>query len=110
VLYFIAGVFMIENPVAAAVGWTLLVAACLLVGGILRIVLSVAERFDGWPWMLLSGVIALLLGASIWRQWPLSGQWVIGLFVGVEVLFSGLSWLMLGLEVGSTPRAAHHGG
>ena len=106
VLYFIAGVFMIENPTAAAVGLTLLVAACLLVGGILRIVLSVTERFDGWGWMLLNGVIALLLGVSIWRQWPLSGLWVIGLFVGVELLFSGLSWVMLGLAVGSRPKAA----
>ncbi len=106
VVYFIAGVFMIENPIAAAVGLTLLVAACLLVGGILRIVLSVAERFDGWRWMLLNGLISLLLGVSIWRQWPLSGQWVIGLFVGIEILFSGLSWLMLGLAVRSTPRAA----
>jgi uncharacterized membrane protein HdeD (DUF308 family) len=96
---------MIENPVAAAVGLTLLVAACLLVGGILRIVLSVAERFDGWRWLLLNGIISLLLGLSIWRQWPLSGQWVIGLFVGIEILFSGLSWLMLGLAVRAT-RAA----
>jgi uncharacterized membrane protein HdeD (DUF308 family) len=106
VLYFIAGLFMIENPVATAVGLTLVVAACLLVGGILRIVLSVAERFDGWRWMLLNGAISLLLGVSIWRQWPLSGLWVIGLFVGIEIFFSGLSWLMLGLAVRSTPRAA----
>ena len=97
---------MIENPIAAAVGLTLVVAACLLIGGILRIVLSVAERFDGWRWVLLNGVISLFLGISIWRQWPLSGQWVIGLFVGIEILFSGLSWLMLGLAVHSTPRAA----
>jgi uncharacterized membrane protein HdeD (DUF308 family) len=106
VLYFIAGVFMIENPVAAAMGLTLLVAACLLVGGILRIALSVAERFEGWRWMLANGVIALLLGICIWRQWPFSGQWVIGLFVGIEILFSGLSWVMLGLAARSTPRAA----
>jgi uncharacterized membrane protein HdeD (DUF308 family) len=106
VLYFIAGVFMIENPIASAVGLTLLVAACLLVGGILRIILSVAERFDGWRWVLLNGVISLLLGVSIWRQWPLSGQWVIGLFVGIEMLLSGLSWVMLGLPAHSRPRAA----
>jgi uncharacterized membrane protein HdeD (DUF308 family) len=105
VLYFIAGLFMIENPVAAAVGLTLLVAACLLVGGILRIIFSVAERFDGWRWMLLNGLVSLLLGFSIWSQWPLSGQWVIGLFVGIEILFSGLSWLMLGLAVSPTHRA-----
>jgi uncharacterized membrane protein HdeD (DUF308 family) len=106
VLYLITGLFMIENPLVAAMGLTLLVAACLLVGGILRIVLSVIERFDGWGWAFLNGIVSLLLGTAIWRQWPLSGLWVIGLFVGIEILFSGLSWVMLGLAVRSTPRGA----
>lgn len=104
VLYLIVGVFMIDNPVETAVGLTLLVAAGLLVGGILRTVLSVVERFDGWGWALLNGVVSLVLGAAIWRQWPLSGLWIIGLFVGIEMLFSGVSWVMLGLAVRSTPR------
>ena len=105
VLYLIAGVFMIDNPEAAALALTLMVAACLLVGGLLRIILSVAERFDGWGWVFLNGLISLLLGTAIWRQWPLSGLWVIGLFVGIEMLFSGLSWVMLGLAARVTPRA-----
>jgi uncharacterized membrane protein HdeD (DUF308 family) len=106
VLYLIAGLFMIDNPLAAALSLTLLVAACLLVEGILRIVISLVERFEGWGWSLLSGVISLLLGVAIWRQWPLDGLWVIGLFVGIEMMFSGLSWLMLGLAVRSPARAA----
>src|SRR5262249_21550997 len=96
VLYFITGVFMIENPLEAALSLTVLVAACLLIGGILRIILSLVERFDGWGWMVLNGIVAVLLGAAIWRQWPFSGLWVIGLFVGIEMLFCGLSWVMLG--------------
>ncbi len=105
VLYLIVGVFMIDHPIEAAAAVTLLVAIGLLASGILRIVLSLVERFDGWGWMLLSGVISFVLGTAIWRQWPLSGLWVIGLFVGIEMLSSGLSWLMLGLAVRSLPRA-----
>jgi len=104
VLYLIVGVFMIDNPVETAMGLTLLVAAGLLVGGILRIVLSLVERFDGWGWALLNGIVALVLGIAIWRQWPLSGLRFIGLFVGIEMIFSGLSWMMLGLAVRSTPK------
>jgi uncharacterized membrane protein HdeD (DUF308 family) len=107
VLYLIAGLFMIDNPLAAALSLTLLVAACLLVGGILRIVISLVERFEGWGWSLLSGAISLLLGVAIWRQWPLDGLWVIGLFVGIEMMFSGLAWLMLGLAVRSPAKAEH---
>jgi len=69
-------------------------------------VMSLVDRFEGWGWSLLSGIISLLLGLAIWRQWPLSGLWVIGLFVGIEMLFSGLSWLMLGLAVRSPAKAA----
>jgi uncharacterized membrane protein HdeD (DUF308 family) len=106
VLYLIVGIFMVDHPAEAALGVTLLVALGLFAGGILRIVMSVIERFEGWEWMLLSGVVSFLLGAAIWRQWPLSGLWVIGLFVGIEMLSSGLSWVMLGLAVRSTPREA----
>ena len=105
VLYLIVGVFMIDHPVEAALGVTLLVALGLLASGIIRIIVSVVERFDGWGWMLLSGIVSFLLGAAIWRQWPLSGLWVIGLFVGIEMLCSGMSWMMLGLAVrASTPK------
>jgi len=104
-LYLIVGVFMIDHPVETALGVTLLVAVGLLVSGILRVVMSLVERFDGWGWMLLCGIVSVLLGMGIWGQWPLSGLWVIGLFVGIEMLSSGLSWLMLGLAVRSPPRA-----
>jgi uncharacterized membrane protein HdeD (DUF308 family) len=106
VLYVIAGVFMIQNPLEAALGLTILVAVCLLAGGIMRIVMSVFERFEGWGWVFLTGLISTLLGAAIWRQWPLSGLWVIGLFVGIELLMSGISWLMLGLALRSSTKPA----
>jgi uncharacterized membrane protein HdeD (DUF308 family) len=98
-LYFIAGMFMIQNPLEAVVGLSFLVAICLLAGGAVRIIYALLERFEGWVWVLLNGIISLLLGAAIWSQWPLSGLWVIGLFVGIEMLFSGISWVTLGLSV-----------
>ena len=107
VLYLVIGVFMIDHPVETAVSVTLLLAVGLLATGILRMVVSVIERFDGWGWMLLGGVVSFLLGVAIWRQWPLSGLRFIGLFVGIEMLCSGLSWLMLGLAVHSTWNIAH---
>lgn len=106
VLYLVVGVFTMENPFEAAMALSLLVAASLLVGGVLRIIVSAIERFDGWGWALLNGIVSALLGTAIWRQWPLSGFWVIGLFVGVEMLLSGLSWVMLGLNLRPTSRVA----
>jgi uncharacterized membrane protein HdeD (DUF308 family) len=55
--------------------------------------------------VLLNGVVTLVLGIMIWRQWPLSGLWVIGLFVGIEMIFYGWSLVMLALAGRSMPRA-----
>jgi uncharacterized membrane protein HdeD (DUF308 family) len=98
-LYLIVGLFMLEDPVQAAVVLTLLLAACFIVGGLLRIIFSVVDRFPGWPWVLVNGVVDLLLGVFVWNRWPESGLWVIGLFVGIDLLFHGWSWMFLALTV-----------
>jgi uncharacterized membrane protein HdeD (DUF308 family) len=98
-LYLITGLFMLEDPVQAAVVLTLLLAASFFVGGLLRIIFSLVERFPSWPWVLLNGVVDLILGVLIWRKWPESSLWVIGLFVGIDLLFHGWSWIILALTV-----------
>ena len=97
-LYLLIGVFMLEGPVQAAAVLTLLFAASFLTGGLLRIIFSLIERFPAWPWVLLHGVVDLFLGALIWNRWPESSLWVIGLFVGIDLLFHGWSWIVLSLS------------
>jgi uncharacterized membrane protein HdeD (DUF308 family) len=99
ILYLIIGLLMINHPLQAAAGITLMVAAFLMVGGMFRIIVSVTERFESWGWILLNGVVTLLLGILLWRQWPLSGLWAIGIFVGIQMIFSGFSWIMLSMTV-----------
>ncbi len=52
-------------------------------------------RFPHWGWVLFNGIITLILGIIIWRQWPVSGLWVIGLFIGIDLIISGWAWIML---------------
>ena len=54
--------------------------------------------------MLLNGCITLLLGLLINRQWPDSALWVIGLFVGIEMIFNGWGWIMLSLGLKRSKR------
>jgi uncharacterized membrane protein HdeD (DUF308 family) len=98
-LYLIVGLFILEDSERAAAVLTLLLAAAFFVGGLLRIVFSVALRFPAWPWVLLNGVVNLFLGALIMRGWPASGLWVIGLFVGIDLLFHGWTWIVQALAV-----------
>ena len=93
ILHLVLGGFIIANPAASAQALTLLIAFLLIFGGIFRIIMAIAERFQNWGWLLFNGVIILLLGISIWRHWPYSGLWVIGLFIGIELLLNGW-WLM----------------
>ena len=96
-LYLIVGLFMIEDPVRAATVLTLLIMASFFVGGVLRVIFSLAVRFPAWPWVLLNGVVDLILGVLILNDWPESSLWVIGLFVGIDLLFHGWSWVILAL-------------
>ena len=96
-LYLVAGTMIILNPAATAVTLTLLISMLLIFGGIFRIATALSVRFHNASWLLLHGIINIMLGISIWQSWPLSGLWVIGLFVGVDMIFNGWSLIMLGL-------------
>jgi uncharacterized membrane protein HdeD (DUF308 family) len=98
-LYLFTGLFMLEHPVRAAAVLTLLLGASFLVGGLLRILFSFAVQFPGWPWVLLNGVVDLILGGIILTDWPGSSLWVIGVFVGIDLIFHGWSWVILATTV-----------
>ncbi len=97
VLYTMVGFIIISQPEDAAIQLTLLIALFLMVGGIFRIVFSISEQFAGWGWVLLNGAVTFMLGMLIFKGWPLSGQWVIGLFIGIELIMNGFAWIMLSL-------------
>jgi len=106
VLHVIVGALMIEHPLRAAEGLTIMLAVAFLFGGVARLVYSATHSFSGRGWVVLNGFVTLFLGFSIWQQWPESSLWVIGLFVGIDLIFTGISWVMLGLAVKSTGPAS----
>lgn len=103
-LYLVVGLMIVANPAATAVTLTLLIAVFLIFGGVFRVVAAVIMPFPNRIWLLLHGAINLLLGISIWKSWPLSGLWVIGLFVGIEMICNGWSLVMLGLAAKRIPN------
>jgi uncharacterized membrane protein HdeD (DUF308 family) len=91
------GVIFVERPLISAVEWTLVLAFFFVAGGLIRTVAAVCLRYTAWGWSFLNGMVTLVLGVLIWRGWPGTGLWVIGTLVGIELIFSGWSWVMLGL-------------
>jgi len=103
VLHAVVGVIMIDQPGLTAAGFTLMLAMFLMVGGLVRIIVSVVHHFPQWGWVLLNGIVTLLLGILIWRNWPEVSLWVIGTFVGVDLVFNGWSWVMLAVAARRLP-------
>ena len=110
--YAIGGLMLIANPLAASVILTFLLGAALIASGVVRIF----QAFQYWHWfgglLLASGIIGIVAGLVILAKWPISGLWVIGFLVGVDLLIHGFWWLLLGWHTyttgdePSTPEAA----
>ncbi|HEV3374951.1 MAG TPA: DUF308 domain-containing protein [Candidatus Acidoferrum sp.] len=98
ILYIFVGVYLLVHPVAGLASLTLALAIYLFAKGVLELILSFRLRpMPGSGWLLFDGIITLVLAVMIWRTWPSSTEWVVGTLVGVSMLFSGISRLMLSL-------------
>jgi uncharacterized membrane protein HdeD (DUF308 family) len=98
ILYIIAGFVAFENPLLTAAWLTLILGAALCASGIVRIFLSFnMQHGSPWIWVVVSGVITLLLGLIILAHWPVSSLWTLGIFLGVDLVFAGASWIGIGI-------------
>jgi uncharacterized membrane protein HdeD (DUF308 family) len=98
--YIFFGVYLIARPALGVASLTLVLASLFLVEGILNIVLFFGIRtLRGSSWVLIDGIITLLLGLMIYTQWPSSSAWAIGTLVGVSMIISGVTRVMLSLAV-----------
>ncbi len=99
-LMVVAGSFMMTQPVAGLASITLLLVAYLVAAGLGELIMALQLRpADGWGWMLFNGIITLLLGMMLWRQFPLSGAWAIGILFGIKMIFSGWALVFIGRSV-----------
>ncbi|MGY8768929.1 MAG: HdeD family acid-resistance protein [Pirellulales bacterium] len=100
ILMSLCGISLLLHPFIGMAIIALMMAVFFVVEGLWKIYTSFSYKpAPGWLMMLLSGVITLFLGGMIWRQWPLSGVWAVGILVGVDLLCTGASMLVLGLTL-----------
>jgi uncharacterized membrane protein HdeD (DUF308 family) len=100
VAYGVIGFYILANPVAGLASLTFAVAIYLFVEGVLEFILSFQLRpAPGAGWLLVDGIVTIVLAIMIWSTWPSSAVWVIGTLVGISMLFSGITRLMLSMAV-----------
>jgi len=99
-LYFFVGATMLTDPLLASATLTLMIAWALLFIGFMRIIAAFQMKgMPGWVWTLIGGIAAIVLGIMIMNKWPVSGLWVIGMFVAIELIFNGWGMIMAALAV-----------
>jgi len=97
-VYLFTGVYLIMHPLDALFALTLILACYLFFEGIVEIIQFFQLRpRHGAGWLLIDALITLVLAVMIWRSWPASSIWVVGTLVGISMVFSGFSRLMLSL-------------
>jgi uncharacterized membrane protein HdeD (DUF308 family) len=98
--YILAGALTVRNPLLAATFLTLLIGASLLASGIIRTFISVQLPGGGAKgFLVFSSILTLIVGVLIIVQWPSLSLWVIGVFLGADLFFSGLGWVGVGLAM-----------
>jgi len=90
------GVLVWLNPETGSAFLTTLLMIFFLVHGVYKLSSAIRYRnMRGWAWMLLSGLVSLVFVYLLWKQWPLSGAWAIGVLVGLDLLLTGFSMIFL---------------
>ena len=103
ILYGGIGLYLLAQPVAGLQSLTLALAMYLVIEGVLEFVLSFQLRpLPGTGWLLFDGIVTLLLAVMIASAWPVSAGWAVGTLVGISMLFSGVTRLMLSVAVRQT--------
>lgn len=103
ILFGVTGLILATRPVLSAEVMTVFMAMFFLIGGLFQLIASAWVAPSGWAWQALDGLIAFVLGVLVLAQWPASGLWVIGLFIGIDLIFYGAAWIAfaLGLRASS---------
>jgi len=102
ILFGVAGFMIVTRPLLSAEVVTMLIAVFFLISGLFQVFGSVWVALPGWGWQVADGLITFILGLLVLAQWPASGLWVIGLFIGIDLIFYGAAWIALALGVHGT--------
>jgi uncharacterized membrane protein HdeD (DUF308 family) len=98
VVYLIAGIYFLTNPLIGVASFTLALAFFFVAEGVMDLIAYFQSRgAEGSGWILFDGIVTLILGILVWRHWPSSSGWVIGTLVGISMIMTGTTRLMLSL-------------
>jgi uncharacterized membrane protein HdeD (DUF308 family) len=105
VLYVLGGLYMIVNPVIAAITLAVVIAIMLIADGFLKIWFAFTRESKNRVWLGVIGVIDILLGVWLWTGIPVAAV-AIGFYVGFMLVMAGVMWIIVGFQAKSLPDQA----
>ncbi len=104
-LYLFAAIVIVYDPLLASTVLTAILAWLLIIIGVSRIVMAFyVKNTNGWGWIFFAGLCSLILGLLILLQWPISGLWVIGMFIAIDLIVIGWTYLFIALSLDSSSK------
>jgi uncharacterized membrane protein HdeD (DUF308 family) len=95
----VAGVLMVSRPLSSAEAITLVMAVFFLVAGLYQMIASGWSHLPGWGWQAANGAISAIMGILLLTQWPASGLWMVGLFIGIDLIVYGSAWIAMAVQL-----------
>lgn len=101
ILFLLAGLILLLFPIKGILVLTLIVAALFISEGLTSLVAGIMRRstLKGWFWLILNGLVSLALGFLILAKWPIDATAILGLLFGIQLLFAGWSFIMIGSAI-----------
>lgn len=100
VLYILGGLYLLANPLVKVAALTLMLAIFFIIEGMIDLFTYLSNAMAGGShWLLVHSIVTVLLGVMIWRRWPLSSLWAVGILAGISILMNGITRLMLALAL-----------
>jgi uncharacterized membrane protein HdeD (DUF308 family) len=102
----LVGLAVLAQPGIALLKLTALLGAYFVADGILTMIIAWnVKPARGWGWMTFNGAVTLMLAYFILSGWPETAFWVVGMLVGIRLLFAGLTMLTMGTAAGRIAKA-----
>jgi uncharacterized membrane protein HdeD (DUF308 family) len=99
IFFGVIGFLLLTKPIASAETITMVMAVFFIVLGAFEIIAPLATHLQGMGWWVLDGIVSLVFGIFIFAGWPFTGLWVIGLYIGINLITHGFSWIMFALGI-----------
>jgi uncharacterized membrane protein HdeD (DUF308 family) len=102
----VLGLVLVFKPLVGVLSMTMVLAGLFVIEGVGSILAALDTRLhvQNWGWSIISGLVSLALAYLIWRGWPATAAWAVGLLAGINLFFIGLALVMLSLGALSLPR------